>query len=106
MRMEFQEIYSHNGAWDFEHPVRRADPEKDGLIRMMKVGEKQKTIRNTRESFGTDGRILVQVISMKVDGSSPIVEAGTVMRLEDLDDLYPEAEMLQEKTGEPTEQEG
>ena len=105
MRLEFHEIYSYNGVWDFEHPVSRKDMEKDGLIRMMKAGEKQKMIRNSRSSFGQDGRILLQVISTKVDGSAPIVEAGTVMSLEELDSLYQDGELIREETGEPIEQE-
>ena len=105
MRLEYHAIPSYNGAWDFEHTVSRKDTEKDGLIRMMKVGEKQKTIRNPRTHFGKDGRILLQLISTKVDGSAPIVEAGKVMSLEELDSLYQDGELIQEETDGQTEQE-
>ena len=105
MRLEYHAIPSYNGAWDFEHTVSRKDTEKDGLIRMMKVGEKQKTIRNPRTHFGKDGRILLQLISTKVDGSAPIVEAGKVMSLEELDSLYQDGELIQEETGGQTEEE-
>ena len=105
MRLEFHVIPSYNGAWDFEHTVSRKDTEKDGLIRMMKVGEKQKKIRNPRTNFGKDGRILLQLISTKVDGSAPIVEAGKVMSLEELDSLYQDGELIQEETGGQTEEE-
>ena len=97
MRLEFHEIHSYNGVWDFEHPQRRKDIEKVGLIRMMNPGEKQKAVRNSRTSFGEDGRILLQVVSTKVDGSSPIVEAGKVMSLEELDSLYQDGELIQEE---------
>ena len=105
MRLEYHAIPSYNGAWDFEHTVSRKDTEKDGLIRMMKVGEKQKKIRNPRTNFGKDGRILLQLVSTKVDGSAPIVEAGKVMSLEELDSLYQDGELIQEETDGQTEQE-
>ena len=113
MRVEYQRVPSHNGEWDFEHALRERDREKDGLIRMLKPGEKQRFLRFTQERFGEDGRILLQVISMNVDGSSPKAEAGIVISLDDLvftnpDETLPpdDAELPEETEEELIVQEG
>lgn len=103
IRVVYQKVHSHNGTWDFEHPVRMPDKEKSALIHMLVPGEKNRSNRFSKESFGEDGRLLLQVISMKVDGSSPLVEAGTVMSLKDLEAIGEDTEALPETTEEEQE---
>lgn len=100
IRVEYQKVRSYNGEWDFEHAVRMPDKEKTALIRMLEPGEKHRALRFSHDSFGYDSRMLVQVISMKVDGSAPMVEAGTVMSLDELVYSSPDNELLPEETKE------
>lgn len=104
IRVEYQGVRSYNGEWNFENVIIRPDKEKTSLIRMLKPGEKQRSLRFQKPHFGKDGRMLLQVISMKPDGSSPEVEAGIVLYYNDADadDQGPELPMEEEQT----EQEG
>jgi hypothetical protein len=84
VRLMYHLIPSHNGKWDFEHDATQRDPGHVGLNwGMVGVGEYDRHISRTLEQFGKDGQMLFQVISMKPDFSSPMVEGGIVMRLED-----------------------
>ena len=67
---------------------------------MLKPGEKQRSLRFSKKSFGEDGRILLQVISMNVDGSSPKAEAGIVISLDNLIYSNPDDTVLPEETEE------
>ena len=80
VRVMYQLVPSRNGRWDFEHAVRLPDREKTGLIRgLLSPGEKDRKIRLTVKSIGEDGRALMQIISLRGDGTVPAAEAGKVI---------------------------
>ena len=82
VRVTYQLVPSRNGRWDFEHAVRLPDREKTGLIRgLLSPGEKDRTIRLTVKSIGEDGRALMQIISLRGDGTTPAAEAGCVIQI-------------------------
>ena len=82
VRVTYQLVPSRNGRWDFEHAVRLPDREKTGLIRgLLSPGEKDRTIRLTVKSIGEDGRALMQIISLRGDGTTPAAEAGRVIQI-------------------------
>ena len=82
VRVTYQLVPSRNGRWDFEHAVRLPDREKTGLIRgLLSPGEKDRTIRLTVKSIGEDGRALMQIISLRGDGTTPAAEAGHVRQI-------------------------
>ena len=58
------------------------DRERTGLIRgLVSPGEKERTIRLSRESLGEEGRALMQVISLQGDERRPAAEAGWVIEI-------------------------
>lgn len=82
VRVTYQLVPSRNGRWDFEHAVRLPDREKTGLIRgLLSPGEKDRTIRLSVKSIGEDGRALMQIISLRGDGTTPAAEAGRVIQI-------------------------
>ena len=82
VRLMYQLVPSRRGRWDFEHAVRMPDRERTGLIRgLVSPGEKERTIRLSRESLGEEGRALMQVISLQGDERRPAAEAGWVIEI-------------------------
>ena len=82
VRVTYQLVPSRNGKWDFEHAVRLPDREKTGLIRgLMSPGEKDRRIRLSVKSIGEDGRALMQIVSLRGDGTTPAAEAGRVIEI-------------------------
>ena len=82
VRVMYQMVPSRNGRWDFEHAVRLPDREKTGLIRgLVSPGEKERTIRLSRQTFGDDGKVLMQIVTLQGDSLTPIVEAGHAVSL-------------------------
>ena len=82
VRVTYQLVPSRNGRWDFEHAVRLPDREKTGLIRgLLSPGEKDRRIRLSVKSIGEDGRALMQIISLRGDGTTPAAEAGRVIQI-------------------------
>ena len=82
VRVIYQLVPSRNGRWDFEHAVRLPDREKTGLIRgLLSPGEKDRKIRLTVKSIGEDGRALMQIISLRGDGTAQAAEAGRVIQI-------------------------
>ena len=80
VRVMYQLVPSRNGRWDFEHAVRMPDREKTGLIRgLLSPGEKERTIRLSRQSLGEDNRALMQVISLRGEERTPAAEASRVI---------------------------
>ena len=80
VRVMYQLVPSRNGRWDFEHAVRLPDRERTGLIRgLLSPGEKDRKIRLSVKSIGEDGRALMQIISLRGDGTVPAAEAGRVV---------------------------
>ena len=98
VRLMYHLIPSHNGEWDFEHAATKRDRGHVGLNwGMVGAGEYERSIPRTPEQFGEDGRLLLQVVSMKPDFSAPMVEGGMVMKLDDptmpmLEEADPEEE--------------
>jgi len=81
VRVMYQLVPSRNGKWDFEHTVRLPDREKTGLIRgLVSPGEKDRTIRLSRDSLGEDGRALMQIVTLQGENLTPVAEAGTVVQ--------------------------
>lgn len=82
VRVMYQMVPSRNGRWDFEHAVRLPDREKTGLIRgLVSPGEKERTIRLSRQTFGDDGKVLMQIVTLQGDSLTPIVEAGCAVTI-------------------------
>ena len=80
VRVMYQLVPSRNGRWDFEHAVKLPDRERTGLIRgLLSQGEKDRKIRLSVKSIGEDGRALMQIISLRGDGTVPAAEAGRVI---------------------------
>ena len=79
----YQMVPSRNGRWDFEHAVRLPDREKTGLIRgLLSPGEKERKIRLSQQTFGEDGKVLMQILTLQGDNLTPVVEAGRVVTME------------------------
>ena len=82
VRVMYQLVPGRNGRWDFEHAVRLPDREKTGLIRgMVSPGEKERKIRLTVGNIGEDGRALMQIVTYSGDGTTPSLEAGKVISM-------------------------
>ena len=85
VRVMYQLIPSVNGTWDFEHTVREPDRAKTGLIRgLMSPGEWNREIKLKVKSMGPDKRMLMQIVSLRGDGQTPVTEAGRVIDLNDV----------------------
>ena len=83
VRVMYQMVPSKNGKWDFEHTVKVYDSDKTGLIRgLVSPGEKDRKIKKSVKSLGEDGRALMQIISLRGDGKTPVAEAGKVISAE------------------------
>jgi hypothetical protein len=82
VRLTYQLVPSRNGKWDFEHAVKMPDRERTGLIRgLVSPGEKERTIRLSKESLGEDGKALLQIISLQGEEERPAAEAGQVIEI-------------------------
>ena len=82
VRLTYQLVPSRNGKWDFEHAVKMPDRERTGLIRgLVSPGEKERTIRLSKESLGEDGKALLQIISLQGEEQRPAAEAGQVIEI-------------------------
>ena len=80
VRVMYQLVPSVEGQWDFKHAVRLPDSEKSGLIRgLVSPGEKERKIRLSIENLGDDGRVLMQIVSLRGDDLTPAAEAGHVI---------------------------
>ena len=76
MRVMYYLVPSRDGSWDFGHTIRQMDPGRTGLIRgLLSPGERNRNIRLPAGIFGEDGRALLQVISLRGDGLTPVAEA-------------------------------
>ena len=84
MRVMYQLVPSEDGSWDFGHTIREMDRGRTGLIRgLLSPGERNRNIRLPASLFGEDGRALLQVISLRGDGLTPVAEAGRMITLDD-----------------------
>ena len=80
VRVMYQLVPSVDGQWDFKHAVRLPDSEKSGLIRgLVSPGEKERKIRLSLENLGDDGKVLMQIVSLRGDDLTPAAEAGHVI---------------------------
>ena len=78
----YRTVPSNNGEWDFEHSVKRKDPEKKNLIRGLLEPDgkpRNRTFSIPRGNLGTDGIGLFQVVSLHGDERTPVVEAEQVI---------------------------
>ncbi len=83
VRVMYQMVPSRNGRWDFEHAVRLPDREKTGLIRgLMSPGEKERSIRLSRDSLAEGGKVLMQIVTLQGENLTPVAEAGRVVTME------------------------
>ena len=81
----YRTVPSNNGEWDFEHSVKRKDPEKKNLIRGLLEPDgkpRNRTFSIPRGNLGTDGIGLFQVVSLHGDERTPVVEAEIVISYE------------------------
>lgn len=81
VKMEYRLVPGNGDGWDFSQAVRLSDRERTGLVRgMLSPGEKDRSIRVSRERLGTDGRALLQVVSFRgLYGQVPVPECTRVI---------------------------
>ena len=83
VRVVYHLVPSRDGSWDFENMVKETDKERSGLIRgLLNPGEKNRKISLALSKFGQDRRVLLQVISLRGDALTPVVEAGKVITMD------------------------
>lgn len=80
VKLMYQLVPKNNGQWDFANAVRLPDRERTGVVRgLISPGEKDRKIRLTRQSIGSDGAALLQIISYRGEEMTPATEAGKVI---------------------------
>ena len=82
VRIEYRLIPSGENGWDFSRAARLPDRERSGQKRgVLSPGDKDRTIRVSRERLGGAGRALLQIVSFRgLYGQVPIPEATRVIR--------------------------
>ncbi len=82
VRIEYRLIPPGENGWDFSRAARLPDRERSGQKRgVLSPGDKDRTIRVSRERLGGAGRALLQIVSFRgLYGQVPIPEATRVIR--------------------------
>ena len=83
VKIEYRLIPSGENGWDFSRAAKLPDRERSGQKRgVLSPGEKERTIRISRERLGGDGRALLQIVSFRgLYGQVPVPEATRVIRI-------------------------
>ena len=81
VRMEYRLVPMGEGSWDFAGAARLPDQERIGQKRgFLSAGEKNRTIRVSREKLGESGRALLQIVSFRgLYGQVPVPECTVVI---------------------------
>ena len=81
VRMEYRLVPMGEDAWDFAKAARLPDQERIGQKRgFLSAGEKNRTIRVSREKIGDSGRALLQIVSFRgLYGQVPVPECTVVI---------------------------
>ena len=81
VRMEYRLVPMGEGSWDFAGAARLPDQERIGQKRgFLSAGEKNRTIRVSREKLGEGGRALLQIVSFRgLYGQVPVPECTVVI---------------------------
>lgn len=80
VKLMYQLVPKNNGQWDFANAVKLPDRERTGVVRgLISPGEKDRKIRLTRQSVGSEGEALLQIISYRGEEMTPATEAGKVI---------------------------
>lgn len=76
VQMEYRLVPADGNGWDFENTARLPDRERSGQKRgMLSPGEKDRTVRISREKLGESGRALLQIVSFRgLHGQIPVME--------------------------------
>ena len=85
VKLEYRLVPLGEEGWDFVHAVRLPDRERTGQTRgLLSPGEKQRTIKVSREKLGEHGAALLEIISLRgPDRQVPVPEATRVIRAVD-----------------------
>ena len=77
VKIEYRLVPMGENGWDFGRAVRLPDREREGQKRgVMSPGEKNRSIRVSRERLGAGGKALLQIVSFRgVYGQVPVPEA-------------------------------
>ena len=81
VRMEYRLVPMGESSWDFAGAARLPDQERIGQKRgFLSAGEKNRTIRVSREKLGEGGRALLQIVSFRgLYGQVPVPECTVVI---------------------------
>ena len=82
VKIEYQLIPRGRDGWDFTRAAKLPDRERSGQKRgVLSPGEKDRTIRVSRERLGENGQALLQIVSFRgVYGQVPVPEATYIIR--------------------------
>ena len=83
VKIEYRLVPRGENGWDFEHADRLPDRERTGQTRgLLSPGEKDRSIKVSREKLGGSGEALLEIISMRgVYRQVPVPEATRVVRI-------------------------
>ena len=91
VKIEYQLIPKGKDGWDFSRAAKLPDRERSGQKRgILGPGEKNRTIRVSRERLGNDGLALLQIVSFRgMYGQVPVPEATYIIRSQNNERMYP-----------------
>ena len=80
-KLEYRLVPAGEHGWDFDSAVRLPDRERTGNVRgLLSPGEKERTIRVSREKLGEDGKALLIILSLRgLHYQVPVPEATRVL---------------------------
>lgn len=83
VKLEYRLVPLGADGWDFEHADRLPDRERTGQTRgLLSPGEKDRTIKVSRDKLGESGEALLEIISMRgMYRQVPVPEATRVIRV-------------------------
>lgn len=82
VKLEYRLVPMGENGWDFSRMAKIPDRERSGQKRgVMSPGEKDRSIRVSRERLGEDGKALLQIVSWRgLHGQIPVPEATYIIR--------------------------
>ena len=89
VKLEYRLIPSGENGWDFSRAAKLPDRERSGQKRgVLSPGEKDRTIRVSRDRLGGDGRALLQIVSFRgLYGQVPVPDATKVIKIGESDEV-------------------
>ena len=82
VKLEYRLVPMGENGWDFSRMAKLPDRERSGQKRgVVSPGEKDRSIRVSRERLGEDGKALLQIVSWRgLHGQIPVPEATYIIR--------------------------